>query len=123
VTQQTGHLQGNVVSPFAMHQQQLAMLAQQQTLLMAAAAKSGGVDPKYLASLQQQQSLLMAAAAAKSAGGDSKYPAGIQQPGSNIPVQSWPTAGYPIPGIMPMGSQEDLQKLMQVSNSWKHQVN
>ncbi|QCD86944.1 ADP-ribosylation factor GTPase-activating protein AGD5 isoform X1 [Vigna unguiculata] len=107
---------GNVVSPFAMHQQQLAMLAQQQTLLMAAAAKSGGVDPKYLASLQQQQSLLMAAAAAKSAGGDSKYPAGIQQPGSNIPVQSWPTAGYPIPGIMPMGSQEDLQKLMQTMN-------
>ncbi|KAK8464235.1 hypothetical protein PHAVU_011G154950 [Phaseolus vulgaris] len=106
---------GNVASPFAMHQQQLAMLAQQQTLLMAAAAKSGGVDSKYLANLQQQQSLLMAAAA-KSAGGDSKFPAGIQQPGSNIPVQSWPAAGYSIPGIVPMGSQEDLQKLMQTMN-------
>lgn len=104
-----------------MHQQQLAMLAQQQTLLMAAAAKSGGVDPKYLASLQQQ-SLLMAAAA-KSASGDSKNPAGIQKPGSNIPVQSWPAAGYPVPGIMPMGNQEELQKLMQVNYSWKHQVN
>ncbi|KAI9403338.1 hypothetical protein POPTR_001G406300v4 [Populus trichocarpa] len=63
----------NMVSPFAMHQQQLAMLAQQQ-LLMAAAAKSAGGDPKainqqQLAILAQQQQLLMAAAA-KSAGGD-----------------------------------------------------
>uniref|UniRef100_A0A6M2FB29 Arf-GAP domain-containing protein n=1 Tax=Populus davidiana TaxID=266767 RepID=A0A6M2FB29_9ROSI len=65
----------NMVSPFAMHQQQLAMLAQQQ-LLMAAAAKSAGGDPKeinqqQLAILAQQQQLLMAAAA-KSAGGDPK---------------------------------------------------
>ncbi|KAK7405184.1 hypothetical protein VNO78_06383 [Psophocarpus tetragonolobus] len=106
----------NMVSPFAMHQQQLAMLAQQQSLLMAAATKSAAGDAKYLASLQQQQSLLMAAAAAKSAGGDSKYPASIQQPGSNIPAQSWPAAGYLIPGAMPMGSQEELQKLMQTMN-------
>ncbi|KAI5662703.1 hypothetical protein M9H77_22026 [Catharanthus roseus] len=36
----------NMVSPFALHQQQLAMLAQQQTLLMAAAAANaaGGVS-------------------------------------------------------------------------------
>ncbi|CAK7327547.1 unnamed protein product [Dovyalis caffra] len=65
----------NMVSPFAMHQQQLAMLAQQQ-LLMAAAAKSAGGDPKamnqqQLAMLAQQQQLLMAAAS-KSAGGDPK---------------------------------------------------
>ncbi|TKY66583.1 ADP-ribosylation factor GTPase-activating protein AGD5 [Spatholobus suberectus] len=108
----------NMVSPFSMHQQQLAMLAQQQSLLMAAAAKSAGGESKYLASLQQQQqSLLMAAAAAaKSAGGDSKYPASIQKPGSNIPVQSWPAASYPIPGAMPMGGQEELQKLMQTMN-------
>ncbi|KAG4986244.1 hypothetical protein JHK86_033935 [Glycine max] len=105
----------NVVSPFAMHQQQLAMLAQQQSLLMAA-AKSAGGDPKYLASLQQQQSLLMAAAAAKSDGGDSKYPTAIQQPGSNIPVQSWPAASFPMPGAMPMGGLEELQKLMQTMN-------
>ncbi|KAG4390215.1 hypothetical protein AAZX31_06G235900 [Glycine max] len=105
----------NVVSPFAMHQQQLAMLAQQQSLLMAA-AKSAGGDPKYLASLQQQQSLLMAAAAAKSGGTDSKYLASIQEPGSNIPLQSWLGAGYPMPGAMPMGSQEELQKLMQTVN-------
>lgn len=77
-----------MVSPFAMHQQQLAMLAQQQSLLMAAAAKS--------------------------AGGDSKYSSSVQQPGSNIPIQSWPTAGYPIPGVMPIAGQGELQKLMQV---------
>ncbi|CAL0303801.1 unnamed protein product [Lupinus luteus] len=114
----------NMVSPFAMHQQQLAMLAQQQSLLMAAATKSAGGDPKYpssvqhqqqLAMLAQQQSLLMAAAA-KSAAVDPKYPASVQQSGSNIPVQSWPAAGYPIPGLMPMGGQGDLQKLMQTMN-------
>ncbi|KAK7262718.1 hypothetical protein RJT34_30296 [Clitoria ternatea] len=112
------------------HQQQLAVLAQQQSLLMAAAAKSSDGDPKHLssilhsgsnmyqqqlASLAQQQSLLLTAAA-KSAGGDSKHPASIQQPGSNFPVQSWPASGYPIPGAMPMGGQEELQKLMQTMN-------
>nr|XP_004516448.1 ADP-ribosylation factor GTPase-activating protein AGD5-like isoform X3 [Cicer arietinum] len=80
----------NIVSPFAMHQQQLAMLAQQQSLLMAAAVKS--------------------------ANGDSKYPANVQQPGSNVPVQSWPAGSYPIPGVMPIGGQADLQKLMQTMN-------
>ncbi|KAJ1395501.1 ARFGAP/RecO-like zinc finger [Sesbania bispinosa] len=80
----------NMVSPFAMHQQQLAMLAQQQSLLMAAAAKS--------------------------AGGDSKHPASVQQPGANIPVQSWPAASYQIPGVVPVGSQGELQKLMQTMN-------
>lgn len=82
----------NIVSPFAMHQQQLAMLAQQQSLLMAAAA------------------------AAKSASGDVKYPANVQQPGSNIPFQSWPAASYPIPGVMPVGGQGELQKIMQTIN-------
>ena len=82
-----------MVSPFSMHQQQIAMLAQQQSLLMAAAAKSTGGDPK-LAGISQQ--------------------AGIN--GSNIPIQSWPASGYPVPGVMGMGGQADLQKLMQVLN-------
>ena len=77
-----------MVSPFSMHQQQLAMLAQQQSLLMAAAAKSTVGDPTY--------------------------PASVQQPTPNIPVQSWPAAGYPMSGVMPMGGQGGLQKLMQV---------
>ncbi|XP_047177476.1 ADP-ribosylation factor GTPase-activating protein AGD5-like isoform X1 [Vigna umbellata] len=69
---------GNMVSPFSMHQQQLAML-QQQSLLMAAAAKSSG--------------------------GDLKYPAGIQEPRPNVPVQSWPATGYSISGALPMQVQ------------------
>ncbi|KAL5548012.1 hypothetical protein UlMin_003243 [Ulmus minor] len=83
----------NMASPFALHQQQLAMLAQQQSLLMAAAA------------------------AAKSAGGDPKLPVGIPQPlpnGTSLPTQSWPNVGYQIPGMMmPAGGQGDLQKVMQ----------
>ncbi|KAG2371899.1 ADP-ribosylation factor GTPase-activating protein [Vigna angularis] len=69
---------GNMVSPFSMHQQQLAML-QQQSLLMAAAAKSSG--------------------------GDLKYPPGIQEPRPNVPVQSWPATGYSISGALPMQVQ------------------
>ncbi|XP_027187795.1 ADP-ribosylation factor GTPase-activating protein AGD5 isoform X2 [Cicer arietinum] len=80
----------NMVSPFAMHQQQLAMLAQQQSLLMAAAAKSTGVDLKY--------------------------PVGIQQPSPNVSVQNWPATGFPTSGVMPMGTQVELQKLMQPRN-------
>ncbi|CAJ2659905.1 unnamed protein product [Trifolium pratense] len=80
----------NIVSPFSMHQQQLAMLAQQQSLLMAAAAKSTGVDLKY--------------------------PTGIQQPSPNVSVQNWPATGLPISGVMPMGAQGDMQKLMQTRN-------
>ena len=82
----------NMVSPFAMHQQQLAMLTQQQSLLMAAAA------------------------AAKSTNGGARYPANVQQPGSNIAFQSWPAANYSIPGVLPMGGQGDLQKFMQTMN-------
>lgn len=81
-----------MVSPFSIHQQQLAMLAQHQSLVMAVAAKSAGSDPKF--------------------------PAITQQPttnGVNVPIQSWPNVGYQIPGMMmPVGAQADLQKLMQV---------
>ncbi|KAH9603199.1 hypothetical protein KSS87_021919 [Heliosperma pusillum] len=87
----------NIVSPFAVHQQQLAMLA-------------------------QQQSLLMAAAAAQSANGTSKAPVNLQQAGligNNIPTQNWPNmGGYQIPGMtMPSAGQNDLlQKLAQMGN-------
>lgn len=124
----------NMVSPFAMHQQQLTMLAQQQSLLMAA-AKSAGGDQKFpgitqqpflngsnlpsqqqLAMLAQQQSLLMAAAA-KSAGVDQKFPGIAQQPvsnGSNLPSQSWPNIGYQIPGMMmPVDGQGGLTNVAQ----------
>ncbi|KAJ8754606.1 hypothetical protein K2173_010697 [Erythroxylum novogranatense] len=85
----------NMVSPFAMHQQQIAVLAQQQSLLMAAAAKS--------------------------AGGDLKLSSNIQQPvpnGVNFPSQSWPNSGYQIPGLsMPVAGQVDIQKLLQTGST------
>lgn len=80
-----------MVSPFALHQQQLAMLAQQQTLLMAAAA-------------------------ANAAGGVSKVP-GIppQAPnGTPFSTQSWGNAGYQFPGMMmPAAGKSELEKYMQ----------
>lgn len=82
-------LQSNMVSPFAMHQQQLTMLAQQQSLLMAAAAKSGG-DPKFSSSFQLPVSN-----------------------GTNLPSNF----GNQIPGMMmPGAGPADLQKLMQVES-------
>lgn len=83
----------NMVSPFAVHQQQIAMLAQQQSLLMAAAAQNNN--------------------------GASKLPT-YQQPGlngSSIPTQNWPNIGYQVPTTtMPLAGQNDLQKLMQAGN-------
>ncbi|KAL2944062.1 ADP-ribosylation factor GTPase-activating protein AGD5 [Bienertia sinuspersici] len=84
----------NMVSPFAAHQQQLAMLAQQQSLLMAAAAQAGNGAPK---------------------------PVNMQQPGlnsTNLPTQNWSNAGYQIPGLtMPLAGQNEFHKLAQVGNS------
>lgn len=86
------YMQSNMVSPFAMHQQQLAMLAQHQSLVMAAAAKSAGSDPKFPGIAQQPASN-----------------------GINLSTQGWPNVGYQMPGMMmPVGGQADLQKLMQV---------
>lgn len=87
----------NMVSPFAMHQQQqlqLAMLAQQQSILMAAAAKSAGGDPKLSSSFQ--------------------FPGSN---GINLPTQNLPNMSNQFPGMMmPLGGQADLQKLMQTMN-------
>lgn len=84
-----------MVSPFAMHQQQLAMLAQQQALLIASVNKSAGADPKL--------------------------PVNTQQPvanGTNIPFQGWPNIGYQIPGVMmPTAGQGDQQKVAQVDSN------
>ncbi|XP_019251731.1 PREDICTED: probable ADP-ribosylation factor GTPase-activating protein AGD5 isoform X2 [Nicotiana attenuata] len=79
----------NTVSPFAMHQQQLAQLAQQQSLLVAAAAASGAL----------------------------KIPVDVQQGpnGSNIVNQSWPNVGYQFPGMtMPANGKTELEKYLQV---------
>ncbi|XP_057975303.1 ADP-ribosylation factor GTPase-activating protein AGD5 [Malania oleifera] len=78
----------NMVSPFSVHQQQLAMLAQQQSLFMAAAAKN--------------------------------FSGNAQRPGSNAPelsTQNLPNISHQAPGmIMPVGGQNELQKIMQVGN-------
>ncbi|KAM7495490.1 hypothetical protein LguiB_030099 [Lonicera macranthoides] len=85
----------NMVSPFSMHQQQLAMLAHQQSLLMAAAAKSGGGMPNF--------------------------PGNVQQPasnGTNLSSQNWSNVGYQFPGMMMPGSgkSELIENYMQVGN-------
>ncbi|KAL9679411.1 hypothetical protein QQ045_017271 [Rhodiola kirilowii] len=83
----------SMVSPFALHQQQLAMLAQQQSLLMAAAAKSNAGASYVPGSIQQSNSN-----------------------GSHLPKQNWPQGGIPTPGMMPEGSQNELLKLLQIGN-------
>ncbi|KAG8386269.1 hypothetical protein BUALT_Bualt03G0131500 [Buddleja alternifolia] len=66
----------NMVSPFSLHQQQLAMLAQQQSILMAAAANASGGMPKAPGNTQ------------------------LGLNGTNLPNQSWPNVGYQYPGMM-----------------------
>ncbi|PWA96046.1 ARF-GAP domain 5 [Artemisia annua] len=76
-------------SPYALHQQQLAMLAQQQYLIMAAAAKSGGL-PKFT-------------------GNGQPVPGG-----TNLPNQNWTNVGYQVPGMnMPVPGNDDLAKYLQ----------
>ncbi|GAB2277897.1 hypothetical protein Dimus_039256 [Dionaea muscipula] len=86
----------NMVSPFSLHQRQLAMLAQQQ------------FPP-----------------AAQSVGQASKSPANVQQPGlngTNSPIQNWPNIGYQVPPVtipvpMPLAVQSDTQKFLQVETN------
>nr|XP_043621186.1 ADP-ribosylation factor GTPase-activating protein AGD5-like isoform X1 [Erigeron canadensis] len=75
----------NTTSPYALHQQQLAMLAQQQYLLMAAAAKSGGL-PNFSVNGQHNVS-----------------------GGTSLPIQNWPNVSYqnPVPG------KDELEKYLQ----------
>ncbi|CAN4117722.1 unnamed protein product [Withania somnifera] len=79
----------NMVSPFAIHQQQFAQLAQQQSLLMAAAAANGTL----------------------------KIPGDVQQGSndSNIVNQSWPHGGYQFPGMMmSVGGKTEMEKYLQM---------
>ncbi|KAL0734681.1 hypothetical protein Bca4012_010891 [Brassica carinata] len=81
----------NIVSPFAMHQQQVAMLAQQQALYMAAAKAAGGTPNGV-----NQQAIANALSLASA---------------------NWSNTGYQVPGMTnPGGGQADLQKLMQNMN-------
>ncbi|KAL7129622.1 hypothetical protein ABFS83_13G080800 [Erythranthe nasuta] len=84
----------NMVSPFSVHQQQLAMLAQQQSILMAAAANASSGAPKVPANAQP----------------------GLN--GTNLPNQSWPNVGYQFPG-MQMGNMGATQP---AANSFALQI-
>ncbi|KAA8515350.1 hypothetical protein F0562_018420 [Nyssa sinensis] len=77
-----------MVSPFSVHQQQLAMLAQKQSLLMAAAAKSSGVS---------QTNILQ-----------------LGSGGINLPAENWGNIGSQVPGMMIPVAQP--QKYMQMGN-------
>ncbi|GAB4846320.1 hypothetical protein Ancab_025326 [Ancistrocladus abbreviatus] len=100
-----------MVSPFAVHQQQLAVLAQQQSLLMAAAAQSADGVTRPPVNMQQP---------GLTSNGVSRPSVNMQQPGlngTNMPSPSWPNIGYQIPGMMiPLPGQNELQKAVQVGN-------
>lgn len=82
-------VQSEMVSPFSIDQQQLAMLSQQQSFLAAASVNSNG--------------------------GSQSFPINVHQPGSNgihVPIQSWGVVGHQVPGMMmPIADQ---QKYVQV---------
>lgn len=84
-----------MVSPFAVHQQQLAFLSQQQALMMAA-TKSGGTPPTFT--------------------GKSQQPCGTNSNLTNadLPAQNWANLGYQMPGITLPGVQKDADKFSQV---------
>ncbi|PIN09579.1 putative GTPase-activating protein [Handroanthus impetiginosus] len=83
----------NIVSPFALHQQQLAMLAQQQSLLMAAAASASGGTPKVPGNIQ------------------------LGPNSTNLPNQRWPNVGYQFPGMMMSAAgKTELEKYVQMGN-------
>ncbi|XP_042517799.1 ADP-ribosylation factor GTPase-activating protein AGD5-like isoform X2 [Macadamia integrifolia] len=89
----------DMMSPFSIHQQQLAMLAQHQSLLMAAAAKSSGAAPVIPGNSQQPSSN------------------GISALGASSPAQNWPNVGYQIPGMpVPGIGPNQFQKFVQVGN-------
>ncbi|XP_068661295.1 ADP-ribosylation factor GTPase-activating protein AGD5-like [Aristolochia californica] len=72
----------NMVSPYTIHHQQLAMLAQQQALLLAATAKPGGAPPQFTAETHHPG------------------PNAPQILSSGSPAQNWSNVGFQIPGMM-----------------------
>lgn len=86
-------LQSSMVSPFALHQQQLALLSQQQALL-AAAAKSGGVPQAF-------------SMHANGIGGN-------HVPNGSMPIQSWPNLSYQMSGMQSVPGQNGANNFNQV---------
>lgn len=85
----------NMVSPYAIHQQQLAFISQQHQAVLMAAAKTGVSPP--LVSLNN-----------------------AIQPGINVfnaPTQSWPTLGLNTPIMAPLVGQNGLNNFIQSGNN------
>ncbi|ERN03478.1 hypothetical protein AMTRI_Chr02g218490 [Amborella trichopoda] len=91
----------NMVSPFAIHQQQLAFLAQQQSLLMAAAARStngGASTPSGMYPLPDSNNTHLL--------------------GGTSPLQGWPNLNFRAQGVqMPTSVQNDQHTSNQMLNN------
>ncbi|KAG2646167.1 hypothetical protein PVAP13_2KG489700 [Panicum virgatum] len=77
----------NMVSPFALHQQQLALMSQQQALLMAA-LKAGNAPQMVPGNANQLNAN------------------GSNPPLGTLPFQNWTNLGYQTPGLTPALSQQ-----------------
>ncbi|KAJ3705086.1 hypothetical protein LUZ61_008791 [Rhynchospora tenuis] len=93
----------NVVSPYAMHQQQMAYLAQQQALLMAA-IKSGASTQPPTRPLHQNMNP------------NANFNASFTPP-ATIPAQTLPILGYQVPVMVaPVLGQNGMNNIGQVAN-------
>nr|CAD1819337.1 unnamed protein product [Ananas comosus var. bracteatus] len=87
----------NMVSPYSLHQQQLAFLSQQQALL-AAAAKSGVNASQAFAQTNQP------------------IANGSHVPNGNFPTQNWSNPGYQFPGMTGVARQNGFSAFGQLEN-------
>lgn len=85
----------NMVSPYAIHQQQLAFLSQQQALLVAA-AKSGGIPQAFPIQANGTSSSHIS--------------------NGNTQTLSWPNLGYQVPGVIPVVGQNGAGNFSQLGN-------
>lgn len=82
----------NMVSPFAVHQQQLAFMSQQQALLMA--ALKAGNAPQMIPGTANQLNAN-----------------GSSPPLGTLPFQNWTNCGYQNPGLTPAAAQNGATKV------------
>lgn len=85
----------NIVSPYSIHQQQLAFLSQQQALLTAA-AKSGHMPTTF--SGTNQQAVIGT------------------PPNGNLQTQNWPNISYQISGMTPPAGQKGVNNFSQIGS-------
>jgi len=88
----------NMVSPFALHQQQLALMSQQQALLMAA-LKAGNAPQMVPGNANQLNAN------------------GSNPPLGTLPFQNWTNLGYQTPGLTPAAAPAAQNGAAKVVNS------